>query len=128
MADADAIREPGRSGLVPGQAGAPADSSPTPQPTPTPGVPSAPAKETVMTLVDHLGELRSRLLKAVVAVVAFAAIGFWRASAIVDLLRSPIGDRRLVSLSAGGPFFLYIKVSLVVGLILGMPVILYQAW
>ena len=81
-----------------------------------------------MSLVDHLGELRSRLVKAILAVVVFSAIGFWRASAITDLLRTPIGDRQLVSLSAGGPFFLYLKIALVVGLILGMPVILYQAW
>jgi len=126
MADADAVREPGRSALVPGQAGTP--QSATPPPAQTPGAPVTADDGTVMSLVDHLGELRTRLLKAIVAILAFAAIGFWRASAIVDLLRTPIGDRKLVSLSAGGPFFLYLKVALVVGIILGMPVILYQAW
>jgi sec-independent protein translocase protein TatC len=130
MADADAVREPGRSALVPGQAGAPQSATPsvTPPPAQTPGAPVTVDDGTVMSLVDHLGELRTRLLKAILAILAFAAIGFWRASAIVDLLRTPIGDRKLVSLSAGGPFFLYLKVALVVGIILGMPVILYQAW
>ena len=146
MADADAVREPGRSALGPASAGhstadAPSSAVPAapsvpavssvpggPQP-PAPSAGSPPADDgTVMSLVDHLGELRTRIIKSILAVVVFAAIGFWRATAIVDLLRSPIGDRQLVSLSAGGPFFLYLKISLVVGLILGMPVILYQAW
>jgi sec-independent protein translocase protein TatC len=131
MADADAV------GVAPGQSGSPTGAAPPPHPappprpaaTPTPGAPAGVADEsTVMSLVDHLGELRSRLVKAILAVVVFSAIGFWRASAITDLLRSPIGNRQLVSLSAGGPFFLYLKIALVVGLILGMPVILYQAW
>jgi sec-independent protein translocase protein TatC len=81
-----------------------------------------------MTLVDHLGELRGRLLRTIIAIVVLSAVGFWRASALVDLLRSPIGNRQLISLSAGGPFFLYIKIALVTGIILGMPIILYQVW
>ncbi|HTC86297.1 MAG TPA: twin-arginine translocase subunit TatC, partial [Candidatus Acidoferrum sp.] len=88
----------------------------------------APLEDAAMTLVDHLGELRNRLVKTVVAVVLLAAVGFWRASAIIDVLRAPIGDRILISLSPGGFFFLYVKIALVTGLILGMPVILYQIW
>src|SRR5947207_15982957 len=116
MADADAV------GVAPGQTGSPAGAAPppgapptpaaapTPAAGPTPGAPATVGDEaTVMSLVDHLGELRSRLVKAILAVVVFSAIGFWRASAITDLLRTPIGDRQLVSLSAGGPFFLYLK-------------------
>jgi sec-independent protein translocase protein TatC len=91
-----------------------------------PGAPAADAK--VMTLVDHLGELRSRIIRTFLAIAVFAALGFWRAPEIINFLRTPIGDRVLVSLSASGPFFLYVKISLVVGLILGMPVILYQTW
>jgi len=81
-----------------------------------------------MSLADHLGELRTRIVKILAAVVACAAVGYWRSGAIIDLLRTPIGDRKLVSLSAGGPFFLYLKIALVVGIILAMPVILYQIW
>src|SRR6266511_2398494 len=106
MADADAVREPGLPAALP--AGPPAALS-------------APAEASVMSLADHLGELRTRIFKTIAAVLAFGAIGYWRSGAIIDLLRSPIGDRKLVSLSAGGPFFLYLKVALVVGIILGMP-------
>jgi len=130
MADADAVREPGLPARVPAAPGAPVttDSTATAPPTVPPTAPSAPAEPTVMSLADHLGELRTRILKTLAAVVAFGVIGYWQSGRIVDLLRSPIGDRQLISLSASGPFFLYLKIALVVGIILGMPVILYQVW
>src|SRR6266516_6053037 len=130
MAHADAVREPGLPARVPAAPGAPVmtDSTPATQPTAPPTAPSVPAEPAVMSLGDHLGELRTRILKTLAAVVAFGFIGYWQSGRIVDLLRSPIGDRQLISLSASGPFFLYLKIALVVGIILGMPVILYQAW
>jgi sec-independent protein translocase protein TatC len=134
MADADAVREPGLPARVPAAPGAPVttDSTPTPPstapPMAPPTAPSASAEPAVMSLADHLGELRTRILKALAAIVAFGAIGYWQSGRIVDLLRTPIGDRQLISLSASGPFFLYLKIALVVGIILGMPVILYQVW
>ncbi|MHB8398747.1 MAG: twin-arginine translocase subunit TatC [Candidatus Limnocylindrales bacterium] len=114
MADADAARE----------AAGPAPTVPDPGSPPS----TASADDPTMSLVDHLNELRGRIVKTVAAILVFAVVGYIRAGAIIDFLRGPIGDRKLVSLSAGGPFFLYIKIALVVGLILGMPVILYQAW
>jgi len=133
MADADAVREPGLPARVPaapephappaGSASGPTGSSAGP-----PAALSAPGEASVMSLADHLGELRTRIFKIIAAVLAFGVVGYWRSGAIIDLLRSPIGDRQLISLSAGGPFFLYLKISLVVGIILGMPVILYQIW
>jgi sec-independent protein translocase protein TatC len=124
MADADAVRAAGSPALSPSD---PVQAAPGSTASPQPPS-SATANESAMTLVDHLGELRNRLVKTIVAILVLSGIGFWRANAIIDLLRSPIGDRKLVSLSAGGPFFLYVKIALVTGLILGMPVILYQAW
>ena len=114
MADADAARE----------AAGPAPTVPDPGSPPS----TASTDDPTMSLVDHLNELRGRIVKTVAAILVFAVVGYIRAGAIIDFLRGPIGDRKLVSLSAGGPFFLYIKIALVVGLILGMPVILYQAW
>jgi sec-independent protein translocase protein TatC len=124
MADADAVREPGLPAMIPGRdPPAPIGTGPGPS-----AAPSVTAGGEAMSLADHLGELRSRLFKVIAAIVAFAVVGYWRSGAIIDLLRAPIGSRQLVSLSAGGPFFLYVKVALVTGIILAMPVILYQAW
>lgn len=114
-----------------GETGLPAiiPAGPAPlQPAPE-APPAAPAEaDATMSLVDHLGELRSRLFKSIAAIVVFAIVGYWRSGAIIDLLRGPIGDRSLISLSASGPFFLYVKISFVVGLILALPVVLYQIW
>jgi sec-independent protein translocase protein TatC len=90
--------------------------------------PSAPGDEGVMTLVDHLTELRNRLIKAIVAVVVGSGVGWIATPRIMEFLRGPLGDRPLIFLSPGEAFFVYIKISVAVGIILGMPVILYQLW
>jgi sec-independent protein translocase protein TatC len=121
LADVDLTREGGLPGIVPA---GPAPLQPAPD-----APPAAPVEaEGTMSLVDHLGELRTRLFKSILAIVVFGIVGYWRSGAIIDLLRGPIGDRQLVSLSAGGPFFLYVKISFVVGLILALPIVLYQLW
>lgn len=80
-----------------------------------------------MSLVDHLGELRSRLFKAVLAVGVGSVIGFLVANPIIRLLAEPAGGR-LLNLAPGDAFFIHIRVSVVVGIVLAMPVLLYQIW
>jgi sec-independent protein translocase protein TatC len=130
MADADTAREAGLPMVIPGSPdGGQAGSGPGGA-SPGSGSPvsSPPLEDSAMTLVDHLGELRNRLVKTAIAIVVLGAIGFLRAGSIIDVLRGPIGARVLITLSPGGFFFLYVKIALVTGLILGMPVVLYQLW
>jgi sec-independent protein translocase protein TatC len=94
----------------------------------TPGTPASPTGETVMTLVDHLAELRNRIVKSILAIVAGTIVGWIATPKLMDFLRAPIGDRQLIFLSPGEAFFVYIKISVAVGLILAMPVLLYQLW
>ncbi|HET7026252.1 MAG TPA: twin-arginine translocase subunit TatC [Candidatus Limnocylindrales bacterium] len=81
-----------------------------------------------MTLVDHLAELRNRIVKSILAIVAGTIVGWIATPKLMDFLRAPIGDRQLIFLSPGEAFFVYIKISVSVGLILAMPVLLYQLW
>ncbi len=114
MADADALLEPGVSGV-------PA----TPDPAPA----TPPADESVMSLVDHLGELRSRLFKALIAIGIGSAIGYLVAVPVRNFLILPLGpDRVLQVLGVGDAFVIQIKISIVIGIILAMPVLLYQVW
>ena len=116
MADADALREPGVTGLP---------ATPDPEPLP-PAV--TPGDETVMSLVDHLGELRTRLFRSIIAVTAGSVIGFMFAVQIRNFLMLPLNGVALQVLGVGDAFVIQIKISLVVGIILAMPVLLYQVW
>jgi sec-independent protein translocase protein TatC len=91
-----------------------------------------------MTLLEHLRELRSRLFKAVLGLVAGAAVGFWLFPTLLDLITGPFCDAQdvlnpgagcdLVALRPLEPFSVRMKTSLVVGFFLGGPVIFYQLW
>jgi sec-independent protein translocase protein TatC len=114
MADADALRD----ATLPG--------SPV---TPEPGPPPATAPDgSVMTLVDHLGELRDRLFRVIIAVVAGGAVGFYFAQTIRNALLDLIPDGTAQTLGPGDGFAITLRIALITGVILAMPVILYQVW
>lgn len=89
-----------------------------------------------MPLRDHLRELRSRLLKAVVAICAGAVGGWFLYQPLIDSLKHPldeIGAERgaLVSLNYAGisdPFNLRLKLAVYLGLVVASPVWFYQLW
>ena len=81
-----------------------------------------------MSLVDHLGELRTRLFRSILAVAVGGAIGFYFATPIREFLQAPLGDIPLQVLGVGDAFFIQVKIALVIGIILAMPVLLYQVW
>jgi sec-independent protein translocase protein TatC len=127
MADADALREGALPSRLPAEIVAPV-APPAPV---TPPAPAAPRDETVMTLVDHLTELRKRLFISIAAIIAGSAVGFYYGPQLVSLLKEPltrIDDRPLNFLAPGEAFFIYVKLALIVGLILAMPIILLQVW
>lgn len=117
MADADALLEPGVSGVP---------ATPDPASATPPAAP--PADESVMSLVDHLGELRSRLFKALIAIGIGSAIGYLVAVPVRNFLILPLGGRTLQVLGMGDAFVIQLKISIVIGIILAMPVLLYQVW
>src|SRR5690349_8932979 len=89
-------------------------TSTPPSPTGSPG--PAPA-ESVMTLVDHLTELRSRLIRSVLAVVVGSAIGFVAAPALRAFLVAPLpeGRRVLIVLGPGDAFAITLRIAIAVG-------------
>ncbi|HEX7490841.1 MAG TPA: twin-arginine translocase subunit TatC [Candidatus Limnocylindrales bacterium] len=91
---------------------------------------SGPAQEELeLTLSGHLVELRNRLFKAALSLVPGSIIGFILSGRIIHILRAPLPtDKPLVALGLTEPFMIQMQVALVVGIILAMPVILYQFW
>jgi len=81
-----------------------------------------------MSLVDHLGELRTRLFRAIIAVAIGSAIGFYVATPVRIFLQQPLNGIPLQVLGVGDAFIIQVKISLVIGIILAMPVLLYQIW
>ena len=118
MADLDAVRGAG----VPEHLPAPGPNAPAP------AQPESPAA--VMTLVDHLTELRSRLVRCIIAIVAGSAIGFVVAPTIRHWLVQPLppDHQQLIVLGPGDAFAITLRISIVVGIVLAMPVLLYQLW
>jgi sec-independent protein translocase protein TatC len=81
------------------------------------------------TLVEHLDELRSRLVIALVAIVPAFLLAFAFHEQLIDWLMEPLpDDKRLVTLGVTEPFTTSVKVSLLAGLALALPVLLWQVW
>lgn len=80
--------------------------------------------------MEHLQELRSRLVISSVGVVLGLAVSAYFGQDIIDFLKQPAVDRspnfQLVFIEPFENFVTYFKVSLLGGLIIGMPVIVYQ--
>jgi sec-independent protein translocase protein TatC len=111
MADADALLDPGAPGL-------PAATPPS----------TAPEDASLMTLVDHLGELRTRLFRAILAVAVGTAIGWIFAQSVRNWLIGLLPTGFVQVLGPGDAFVIQLKISVVIGIILAMPVLLYQVW
>lgn len=85
--------------------------------------------DTVMSLVDHLSELRNRIIWSIAAIALGAVVGFAAGEPIIAVLRSPLPTNQpLVFTSVGDPFAIRIRIAIVVGIILAMPVILWHVW
>jgi sec-independent protein translocase protein TatC len=117
MADADALREGG----APNRLTPPAPGAPGP-------IGSAPEVDKTMSLVDHLGELRSRIIRSILAVGVGAAIGFFVSQTIRRYLIELLPSGHVQILSPGDGFAISLRIAIVVGVILAMPVLLYQLW
>jgi sec-independent protein translocase protein TatC len=80
-----------------------------------------------MSLLEHLEELRQRLIIVSVSILVTTVLSFLFAKQMVNLLAQPIGGLdQLQSIDVTENIGVYMKVSLTAGVILAMPIILYQ--
>jgi sec-independent protein translocase protein TatC len=106
-----------------------AETAVEPLPTLVSGSPASGEPGGVMSLVDHLAELRNRIVWSILGVVAGAIVGFVAGDPIIAFLRSPLPTTSpLVFTSIGDPFAIRIRIAIVAGVILAMPVILWNVW
>src|SRR5262245_29513373 len=89
-----------------------------------------------MSFGDHLEELRSCLIRALIGIALASAVALWFGRTVLAVLfwplfmvqRANVMQPRLQSLSPTDAFSAYFKMSLLAGLIISMPWILHQAW
>jgi len=83
-----------------------------------------------MRFTEHLEELRRRIISAVVTLVLTCVVSFFICynyrKEILNILIKPVG--KLHFLSPTEAFMAYLKISLIAGLLVALPVVLYQVW
>ena len=101
------------------------------------GLPEAPPEDVPMTVMEHLGELRSRLIKALLGLLPGTWLAWEYKEYLLDFLLHPLSVawRRLYNtepeIHFSNPvdmFVAYMKLSLVCGFIASSPWVFYQIW
>ena len=80
-----------------------------------------------MPFTGHLGELRSRLIKTILTILAASVIAYAFSDILIEWLRRPL-KADLYFFSPTEAFWMTMKVSFVAGFFISIPVILYQVW
>jgi len=87
------------------------------------------------TFISHLIELRERLMRTLLAVLAvFIALCVWPGPGhVYDLLAQPLlsalpGDAKMIATGVITPFMVPMKVTALVALMAALPYVLYEAW
>lgn len=96
------------------------------------------SKEKEMPFLDHLEELRWRLIKSIVTVIVCAIGVYFFSEQVLAFLIAPYNDaatqldsgatQKLIFLSPTGGFMVRIKISIFSAILIGLPVIFYQIW
>ncbi|MCU1358077.1 MAG: Sec-independent protein translocase TatC [Acidimicrobiales bacterium] len=88
-----------------------------------------------MSLMEHLVELRNRLIKCAIAIAIGATVGWVLYHPVFNVLREPLNDLagknvsdKLQVLNPLDGFMLRIKMSTYIGFAIAMPFLLYQLW
>ena len=82
-----------------------------------------------LTLVEHLDELRTRIVISIAAFTVAFGLCFWQNSRLLDIANAPLpGDRTPITFGITEPFTTTLTVSAYAALVISLPVILYQAY
>jgi sec-independent protein translocase protein TatC len=82
-----------------------------------------------LTLVEHLDELRTRIIISIATFAAAFALCFWQNSRLLDIANGPLpGDLTPITFGVAEPFTTTVTISAYAALVISLPVILYQAY
>ena len=81
-----------------------------------------------MPFLEHLEELRQRLIKAFASIIICSLGALYFADHIMRWFIAPLGTIKLHVTEVTGSFAAYFKVSIITGIIFSLPIIFYQLW
>jgi sec-independent protein translocase protein TatC len=82
-----------------------------------------------LTLVEHLDELRTRLIVSIAALVVASGLCFWQNDLLLEIANKPLpGELVPITFGVTEPFMTTVTLSIYGGLLLSLPVILYQLY
>jgi sec-independent protein translocase protein TatC len=85
--------------------------------------------DATMSLVEHLEELRRRIVIVALTVLAGAVAGFFVSEPIIGVLRTTLPDgTSVIQTTVGEAFAVRLRLALMLGVAVAMPVILFQLW
>ena len=81
-----------------------------------------------MSFIDHLEELRSRIIKSFLFIIFFSFLGYYFSDNIIDFLINPLkkNNMNLQVLKITSIFLVKIGLSVIAGIVLSFPFVLYQ--
>jgi len=83
--------------------------------------------EKIMTVVEHLDELRTRLIRCLIYISIGVVIGLFFGKRILRFLEIPAGNIAFQALSMEEPILVFVKVAFYAGFILASPLLLLEA-
>jgi sec-independent protein translocase protein TatC len=87
-----------------------------------------------MTLVEHLDELRNRLIVSAAVLVVACGLCFWQNHLLLDIANKPLPNDlhghpiKPITFGVAEPFMSTLKISIYAGILIALPVLLYQAF
>lgn len=81
-----------------------------------------------LSLIEHLDELRKRIIVICVALTAGSVLSYTYIDLIIDYVVKPAGGLEFIYLSPPELFIANIKISMILGGLIASPIILYQIW
>ena len=81
-----------------------------------------------MAFLDHLEELRRRIILALLSIIVMAGVAGIFSDELFLLLITPLGEIELHVTEVTGSFYAYLKVALVSGVLASLPIVFYHLW
>jgi Sec-independent protein secretion pathway component TatC len=81
-----------------------------------------------LTLVEHLSELRSRIVISIFAFAVALGLCFWQNHLLLKIVNHPLGDRTPITLGVAEPFTTTLTVSAYFAILIALPIVLYEAY